>query len=68
MKCFIPMRFVKENNIEIIYYPKFGGKEVYHTNELIGEWGGAELNLEVDEEGKYYYRLEIEYWDITQEE
>lgn len=58
-----------DNNIEVVNYPSFGGVMVTCEDEVIGEWGGPELELKKDHEtGELYYEITIECWSIAEED
>tara|TARA_B100000131_G_scaffold297792_1_gene316874 strand:- start:5339 stop:5671 length:333 start_codon:yes stop_codon:yes gene_type:complete len=61
------IEFLIENDIEIIEYLGLKALEVRLEGELIGEWGGPELNL-IEEDGTIYFEANIEYWSIMEEE
>lgn len=60
--------YLIQSGVDIVYYPKFGGSEIFFEGELVGEWGGPELELKIDEYNKYYYKVSVEYWSISNEE
>lgn len=61
------IEFLIENDIEIIEYLGLKALEVRLEGELIGEWGGPELNL-IEEDSTIYFEANIEYWSIMEEE
>lgn len=60
--------YLLQNGVDIVYYPKFGGSEIIWNGDIIAEWGGPELELKIDEYNKYYYKVLVEYWSISNEE
>ena len=60
--------YLYKNNIETIYYMSIGGLEVHYNGDLVGEWGGPEYKLKVDENDQYYFKITVECWTIQEEE
>lgn len=54
------VEYLLSKRVEIISYPSFGGLQVLLKKEVVGEWGGPEFFLKKDSNGRYYYYIEIE--------
>ena len=56
-----------DKGIEITDYPSIGAMEVFFDGDVVGEWAGPEFTLK-SENGKLYFKVEIEHWSIQEEE
>lgn len=64
----VVVEYFIENKIEIIDYINVRATAVKQDGELIGEWGGPEMQLKEDEKGNLYFDVKIENWSIIDEQ
>ena len=53
-------KVLRYSDVSITSYPSFGGVLVKYREEIVGEWGGPEIELREDKDG-LYYEVTIKY-------
>jgi hypothetical protein len=64
----LAVEYFLQNNLEIIKHTSIDALEVKHQGEVVGEWGGPSCELKEDEDGVFYFEVEIEHWSIIEED
>jgi hypothetical protein len=61
------LEYLAHHKISIIDYPSIEAFQIFFEGELVGEWAGPKYSLKEDENGKLYYKIDIETWSIIEE-
>ena len=61
------VEYLYDFGIEIIKYTSIDGLQVFFDGDMVGEWGGPEYVMKIDENNEYYYEITIDQWTIKEE-
>jgi hypothetical protein len=59
--------FFIKNKLELIFYTEMQALKVKLEGEVIGEWGGPDIEL-VNDNGQFYNKITIKYWSVIEQQ
>lgn len=62
------IKYLLNNQVEILEFPSLGAIRVSYEGNVVGEWAGPELKLKKDDKGGLYYEINIECWSVREED